>query len=91
MLFIYAVYFTFGAPYQDFGFKDSRFDDFSTYSEIQKFINQIGEKPHYQMIGGDLIYKYAYGECYKGREATQDDLDGLIMAVGGDCYTCVSQ
>ena len=66
-----------------------RYDSWETAKQAEKFVEGEGNTPHWKNVDGDLVWLYAYGECYKGRMINKADMDMEISIRGGDCNDCV--
>lgn len=90
MTYFYAVYVTFcvlGNSYCTLN--NRRYDDWETYKQINQFVNDVGERPHWEKVTGDLVWTYSYGECYKGRKDNPKDIKEWIeYNLYGDCPDC---
>ena len=93
MFFNYAVYFTMcwftaGGEYRCIG-PNYRQDYIETVKLANRLIQIDGEHPHWRTIdgkpGGEPIFSFAYGECYKGRQLNEEDMNVSICVAGGVC------
>lgn len=80
MIHFYAIYTIFCILGESSCREDrTRYDIFDNVKQVQNFINYEGYHPNWKNVNGDLVYRYAYGECYKGRKENSNDISMEIF------------